>query len=166
MRRRSELLALVVLLIAADQVTKNLARATLRLAPPRHFGIVTLVYAENTGAFLSMGANLPGHLRAVIFDVVVTIALGIAAFVLFRGKMQSPGDEVSLALILGGGIGNLIDRLRFDGRVTDFLYMAAGSLHTGVFNIADMAITGGVLWLLLSWGFTRRHMKQPTGPQK
>ena len=52
--------------------------------------------------------------------------------------------------MIGGGAGNLIDRLRFGGRVTDFIYLAAGPLHTGVFNIADMAITGGVLWLALS----------------
>ena len=49
-----------------------------------------------------------------------------------------------------GGGANLIDRLRFGGYVTDFLYLHAGPLHTGVFNVADMAITGGVIWLVLS----------------
>jgi len=156
-KRRGALLALIVILLAIDQETKILAREKLRGHSPKHFGVVTLIYAENTGAFLSIGSNLPRRLRATIFDGIVTIALAAAAIVLFRGRMQSRGDEVALALIIAGGVGNLIDRLRFAGRVTDFFYLAAGPLHTGVFNIADMAITFGVAWLLLSWGFTRRR---------
>lgn len=152
MKRRLELLLLIAILIAVDQQTKAIARRTLLSDLPRHFGIVTLLYTTNAGAFLSIGANLPADVRAAIFSGIVTIALGAAAIALFGGKIQSAADEVALSLILGGGIGNLIDRLRFSGRVTDFIYMAAGPLHTGVFNIADMAITAGILWLLVSWG--------------
>jgi signal peptidase II len=151
-KRRLELLLLIAILIAVDQQTKAIARRTLLSDLPRHFGIVTLLYTTNAGAFLSIGANLPADVRAAIFSGIVTIALGAAAIALFGGKIQSAADEVALSLILGGGIGNLIDRLRFSGRVTDFIYMAAGPLHTGVFNIADMAITAGILWLLVSWG--------------
>lgn len=75
--------------------------------------------------------------------------------VLIRGGLKR-GDDVALAMILAGGTGNLIDRMRFDGRVTDFLYLTAGPLHTGVFNVADMAVTFGVIWLLASWTFKRR----------
>ena len=152
MRRRLELLLLVVILIAVDQQTKAIARRTLISDLPRHFGIVTLLYTTNAGAFLSIGSNLPSDLRAAIFSGIVTIALGAAAVALFGGKIQSAPDEVALSLILGGGIGNLVDRLRFGGRVTDFIYVAAGPLHTGVFNVADVAITTGILWLLISWG--------------
>ena len=151
MKRRIELLVLILLLIGIDQETKHLARAALPSDSPRHFGILTLLYTENSGAFLSIGSNLPGRVRATIFDGVVAIALGAAALVLFRGGVRSAADEVSVALIIGGGIGNLIDRLRFHGRVTDFLYLSAGPLHTGVFNVADMAITIGIAWLVLSW---------------
>ena len=157
MRRRVELLLLIILLIAFDQLTKSIARATLEAAPPRHFGILTLIYTTNSGAFLSIGSNLPPGVRAAIFDGIVTIALGLAALALFRGKVQSPADEVALALIIAGGVGNLIDRLRFAGRVSDFLYLSAGPLHTGVFNVADMAITCGIVWLVVSWGITRRR---------
>ena len=157
MRRRVELLLLIILLIAADQLTKSIVRATLALAPPRHYGILTLIYTTNVGAFLSVGSNLPAGVRAAVFSGIVTIALGIAAIALFRGKVQSPADEVALAVIIAGGVGNLIDRLRFAGRVTDFLYLQAGPLHTGVFNVADMAITFGIVWLVLSWGITRRR---------
>jgi signal peptidase II len=151
-RRRIELLLLIILLIAADQLTKSIARTSLVAAPPRHFGILTLIYTTNSGAFLSIGSNLPPGLRAGIFSGIVTIALGLAALALFQGKVQSAADEVALALIIAGGIGNLIDRLRFAGRVSDFLYLSAGPLHTGVFNVADTAITFGIAWLVVSWG--------------
>ena len=55
----------------------------------------------------------------------------------------------SLALILAGGLGNQIDRLLFQGGVTDFLFLTLGPLHTGIFNVADMAIMAGALLLLL-----------------
>jgi signal peptidase II len=149
-RRRVQLLVLIVLLIAADQLTKSMARATLASESPRHFGILTLIYTTNAGAFLSIGSNLPPEVRAAIFSGIVTIALGIAALALFQGKVQSAADEVALAVIIAGGAGNLIDRLRFNGQVTDFLYLSVGPLHTGVFNVADMAITAGVIWLIVT----------------
>jgi signal peptidase II len=163
MWRKFILLILIALLLFVDQETKSLARENLRGQSPRHFGVLTLIYAENTGAFLSIGSNLPQRLRAAIFDGIVTIALAVAAIALFRGRMQSRGDEVALALIIAGGVGNLIDRFRFTGRVTDFLFLSAGPLHTGVFNIADMAITFGVIWLLLSWTFSGRRPR-PSRP--
>jgi len=158
-RRRLELLVLILALIALDQWTKSIARKTLPTEEPRHYGIVTLLYTTNAGAFLSIGSNLPPGVRAGVFSGIVTIALGIAALALFHGKVESVADEVALAAIIGGGIGNLIDRLRFSGRVTDFLYMSAGPLHTGVFNVADVVITFGILWLLLSWGIARRSTR-------
>jgi len=128
--RRLAVAVVIVVILAADQETKSLARQHLRAKPPRHFSALTLIYTDNRGAFLSLGA-------------------------LFRGQLQR-GDEIALAAIIGGGVGNLVDRLRFAGRVTDFLYLSAGPLHTGVFNIADMAITLGVIWLMVSWMFSTR----------
>jgi len=127
-------------------------RATLPYMPPRIFagGIVTLIYTQNTGAFLSLGANLPPIVRTIIFSVFVAAALAVGAFVLLTGRVHNALDGVALALVIGGGIGNVIDRIQFHGSVTDFIYLAAGPLHTGVFNVADMAITLAVVWLLLS----------------
>lgn len=150
--KKLTLLILILLLLAADQWTKHLARTYLQHELHHYAGhVLTLVYAENSGAFLSLGANLPELVRRVILDGLVGVGLCVAAWVLFTGRMQARWDEVALALIVGGGIGNLIDRVRNHGRVTDFIYLAAGPIHTGVFNVADMAITGGVVWLMLSW---------------
>jgi signal peptidase II len=155
-RRRLILLAIIALTIALDQGAKALARQELMNAYPVKRGVLTLLHTENPGAFLSLGAELPPNVRHLIFDGLVSIGLFAAAFVLFTGRMQPGPDDVAIALIIGGGIGNLIDRFRLGGRVTDFIYLQAGPLHTGVFNVADMAITGGVLWLALSWMFRKK----------
>jgi len=153
--RRAALLATIVFILIADQTTKQLARIEIAPRAPRHYGILTLLYAENRGAFLSLGTNFPESVRTVVFDVLVAFGLVVATFVLFRSRLKH-GDDVALAAIIAGGVGNLICRLRFGGRVTDFLYLAAGPLHTGVFNVADMAITFGVIWLMTSWIFSTR----------
>jgi signal peptidase II len=154
-RRRLALAVIIVITIAVDQGTKVLARRTLVNAFPRHYaGVLTLLYTENPGAFLSLGSSLPANVRHLIFDGLVSVGLLAAGFVLFTGRMQPARDEIAIALIIGGGTGNLIDRLRFGGRATDFIYLAAGPIHTGVFNIADMAITGGVIWLAFSWAIS------------
>ncbi len=150
--RRFTLAAIIFLTIALDQGTKLIARRTLMNAFPRHYaGVLTLLYTENPGAFLSLGSSLPGSVRHLVFDGLVSIGLLAAAFALFTGRMDLGRDAVAIAFIIGGGVGNLIDRLRFGGFVTDFIYLAVGPLHTGVFNIADMAITGGVISIAVSW---------------
>jgi len=164
MRRRIVYAIIIAAVLLLDQTTKRIVRATLSDFLPRHYAgrLVTLVYTENAGAFLSLGDNLPPGVRTIVFDVVVALGLLAAIVVLFRGKVTAHGDDVALAFIIGGGIGNLIDRVRFGGKVTDFIYLQAGFLHTGVFNVADMAITFGVLWLLATWAFAR---KEPTASE-
>jgi signal peptidase II len=159
LHRRLTLAALIALILIADQATKHAVRTSLAMHEPmRYFGVATLIYTENPGAFLSLGESLPPKLRTLIFDGVVAIGLAIAVVALFLGRIpQRGGDDVALALIVAGGVGNLIDRVRFHGRVTDFIYLAAGPLHTGVFNIADMAITTGVIWLLVTWAMTKKQ---------
>jgi signal peptidase II len=156
--RRVALFVIILATIAVDQGTKSLALAALTNAFPRHYaGVLTLLLTENPGAFLSIGSNLPADVRHVVFDGLVSVGLLAAAFVLFTGRMQPGPDDIAIAFVIGGGTGNLMDRFRLGGRVTDFIYLAAGPLHTGIFNIADMAITGGVLWMALSWVWTATH---------
>jgi signal peptidase II len=164
MQRRIVYSMIIAAVLLLDQSTKRIVRATLSDFLPRHYAgrLVTLVYTENAGAFLSLGDNLPPGVRTIVFDVIVAAGLIAAIVVLFRGKVTAHGDDVALAFIIGGGIGNLIDRVLFGGKVTDFIYLQAGFLHTGVFNVADMAITFGVLWLLATWAFARKA--EPAAP--
>jgi signal peptidase II len=150
LKRGLALTMLIVAVVALDQWTKVLVRE--RLTPYPHSyagGILSLLHAENEGAFLSLGANLPPATRALIFSGAVSIAVLLALGMLVTRRVHGI-DAVAVALIAAGGVGNLIDRLGRGGRVTDFLYLSVGPLHTGVFNVADVAITGGVVWLLLS----------------
>jgi signal peptidase II len=149
MFRRYYIVAIVALIIAFDQWTKAWARVNLEV--PREWlgGLLALFVTENSGAFLSLGANLPPAARTILFGVFVGLTLAFAAYALVTGRVRA-SEAYAVSLVVGGGIGNLIDRIARGGRVTDFIYMEAGPLHTGVFNIADVAITVGVLWLFLA----------------
>jgi len=111
--------------------------------------VFRLQYAENTGAFLSFGASLPEPWRHVVLTLLVSIFLtALLAYLLFKRGL--PQEYIfCLALVCGGGIGNLTDRVLHDGRVVDFLNVGIGSLRTGIFNVADMAITTGAILLLI-----------------
>lgn len=156
----------IVGLIGVDQWTKVLAVQHIQNQPPMIYlgGMFRMEYAENSGAFLSLGAALPAEVRFWIFIVAVGGFLLGAAWVLFfdrkgsflNGKTKNASghhqiDRVtafSLSIIVGGGIGNLIDRImRPNHGVIDFLNVGFGNLRTGIFNIADMAIMLGVILL-------------------
>jgi signal peptidase II len=137
--------------VGCDQVSKSAARTML------HSGVTESLFSdslrlqltENPGSFLSLGASLPEHLRFTLFTAAVAVILvGLVCAALFARRL-STARFVALALVAGGGISNLIDRLLYDGRVTDFLNVGIGSLRTGIFNLADMAILAGALLLVL-----------------
>jgi len=138
--------------VGCDQSTKFIAKNQLADAGSLEFfdGVLKLIYSENTGAFLGLGASLPLNVRTVIFSVLVGVFL--FAFLLYLLKSKSITNMGILAggLILGGGISNLLDRLYNNGAVIDFLNVGIGSLRTGIFNVADMTIMLGALLFLLS----------------
>lgn len=151
MNRRIALFVLVVaVVVVVDQWTKALVRE--HIGGPRVYanGLVTVLHTENTGAFLSLGADLPQSVRTTIFGGFVGVMLAVFTIAVIRGSITKRGDTIAAAAIIGGGFGNLLDRLLRTGHVTDFVYMQAGPLHTGVFNAADVAITFGVIWLIVA----------------
>jgi signal peptidase II len=138
--------------VGCDQVSKLAARTFLSSGVSESFlaDSLRLQLVENPGSFLSLGASLPAQLRFSIFTAAVAILLiGLVGASLFAKRFGTP-RFVALALVAGGGISNLIDRLIYDGRVTDFLNVGIGSLRTGIFNIADMAILAGALLLIFN----------------
>ncbi len=148
-------LAFVALILSAcvgcDQVTKRIAQARLKGEPVHSFcgDLFRLQYAENPGAFLGLGGHLPEALRAALLIAVNgLIAVGLLGAVLFGWRM-TPARTAGCALLLAGAIGNLIDRLRFDGLVIDFMNLGVGTLRSGIFNVADMAIMAGAVLLVL-----------------
>ena len=124
---------------------------------------LTLVYTENPGAFLSLGVTWPAGVRLVMFTVATGLLLVVACTVLLWSHRGSHVQQIGSALIVGGGVGNLIDRLVHHGCVVDFIHLAIGPVRTGVFNLADVTITGGVLLLVARtcWG---RPTSSPPDP--
>jgi signal peptidase II len=141
-----------VAFIGCDQVTKELARGHLKDKPALSYYHDTfrLVYAENTGAFLSMGANWPKALSFWVMSIVPLLLL-TALFVYGIKKVSAISFFSSLpfVLIFSGGVGNIIDRILYDRHVTDFMNLGINNFRTGIFNVADLCVTAGVIMLLI-----------------
>lgn len=136
--------------VGCDQVTKNLARQSLANSEPMVFlnNFFRLQYVENAGAFLSLGASSSENIRFWIFTFFAGVFLtGILVYLLFSPN-NSKVKMISLSLVVGGGFGNLADRIFNEGRVIDFMNIGIGSLRTGVFNVADIALSFGIVWFL------------------
>lgn len=144
----------ILVSLAADQVSKRLAAAFLKGSERHSFlgGVLSLEYAENNGAFLSMGANLPPALRFWLLTVgTAALTLGLIVYML-RAKDVSKPFLIGLSFTFAGGTGNLLDRVMRDGYVRDFMIVGFGSLQSGIFNVADLLVLGGPLFLLTHWG--------------
>lgn len=141
---------LSIAFISCDRVTKQLAKEHLMYYPSRSYfhNVFVLEYAENTGAALGLGDSLPKTANFILLSLL-PLGLMIWLFVYFvmKRKIMSPTKTVAMAMIFSGGLGNLIDRIFADRHVTDFMNMGIGSLRTGIFNVADMCVTGGVILL-------------------
>jgi signal peptidase II len=114
--------------------------------------------AWNRGAFLSLGEHLPDWVRDAVFLGLIPAVLGFVCFAAWRNGFAAHASVVGLALVVGGGLSNWIDRLMNDGIVTDFVSLGVGSLRTGIFNLADVSIMGGVALLFLS-------LREPKAPE-
>lgn len=146
MRNRYTIILFVLIslfMIGCDRVTKQMARDHLMNAPEISYFHNTFVleYAENTGAALSLGDNLPKAASLILLSIV---PLGLMVWLVVYFLRNLPSMTVlktaSLALIFSGGLGNIIDRIFSDRHVTDFMNVGIGSLRTGIFNVADMAL--------------------------
>lgn len=139
--------------IIVDQITKVWAIHSLKEAPTYRFlgDTFRLQYAENPGAFLSLGAGLSPTMRFIVLTIIVAFFLFAATVYLFRSPNMGASRAIGLSLLIGGGISNLIDRaFRDGGRVIDFLNIGVGDLRTGIFNIADIAIMAGIALVFFS----------------
>lgn len=149
-RRFLGVLILLLGTVACDQATKQLATESFSEAVPYALagGAVELLYSENHGAFLGLGAELEPPTRFWLFTVGVTVLLLIFLVKLFLAR--GVAELIGWSLVVGGGLGNLIDRVRYDGRVVDFVRVGFGEWRTGIFNVADTVIVVGLLLLFVA----------------
>ncbi len=160
MLRRVMLVAVIIaFVIAFDQSTKAWAIANLQHSATRSYlgGTFLLLYAENTGAWGSMGSGLNDTLRFWILTVLPTVFLvGLAWYTVKSAELKTY-MVACYALVIGGGLGNLVDRA-LHGYVVDFLWTGIpNGIGTNIYNIADVAIMIGVITLLVMHVLVERH---------
>ena len=142
-------LFLAVLVAVLDQATKLAALAYLELLRPVSVvPVFDLMLTYNTGAAFSLLSDAGGWQRWLF----IVLAFGVSGF-LVRWLWTLATSErllaLALSLVLGGAVGNLIDRLFRDGKVVDFLYFHYRDFHFPAFNLADSAISVGAVLLVL-----------------
>jgi signal peptidase II len=153
------LIALAVILL--DRATKLLIIQTLRLGQgiPVIPGFFDIVFVLNPGAAFGFLATLSEQVRNPLFILISVVAVILIIFYHTRYLRSHRLVSVALGLVLGGAVGNLIDRLRY-GMVVDFLDVHVGQYHWPAFNVADSAISIGVslmiLDVLLDWHRERK----------
>ena len=158
--RLATIFSVVTIAAGCDQVSKAAARSLLSQDHPIKFfsGSLEFTLSQNVGAFLSLGSRLSAPLRYGLFSIGGGLIILVALYYLVTRTQLPNRLVIALSLLIGGAIGNLIDRLAFHGSVTDFLFLSIGPLHTGVFNLADMAVMFGAFYF---WFESRRGPNAP-----
>jgi signal peptidase II len=152
---RFGLLGLALVIIILDQITKTIARNNLDLfhmRPFLKFWNWTLAY--NQGAAFSFLANGDSWARLFLAIIAVVVAIALVYYLLTRPYSGLTG--IALAFILGGAVGNLIDRI-IAGKVTDFIDWYYSEYHWPAFNLADSFICIGVTLLIIENLFFSKH---------
>ncbi|HSS45304.1 MAG TPA: signal peptidase II [Thermoanaerobaculia bacterium] len=147
---RAAYFLVTLFVLVLDQWTKGLITRAFDVHQSRAViqGLFDLTYVRNTGAAFGLFASVDSSVKAVLLNsVAVLVFLVVSAYAL-RSSHRSVRLQVGFSLILGGAVGNLLDRVRF-GYVVDFLDFGISGHHWPAFNIADSAICAGVGLLFL-----------------
>lgn len=156
LRRAVLFLAIFACTTGFDQASKQWAQGTLQVGTPKPFidGYWDWELARNTGVAFSTFTDIGGgQIVLSLLAVAALIALGVMAM---RTRPEDKLKLASLALIGGGALGNLVDRIR-EGGVTDFVRWKVGEHMWPIFNVADAALLAGVALLLLESALARRR---------
>src|SRR6202142_281495 len=147
MRRFHFLIAFLVVML--DRVTKWVVAKNISLHDGKQVlpGFFRLPHVENPGAAFGLFADSPAQWKIAVLVLFSIAALVVVSALLWRNSHSMTSTEIGLALILGGALGNLWDRL-LNGRVVDFLLFYVGQYQWPAFNVADSAIVVGASLLV------------------
>ena len=157
---------LAALIVGADQATKALVRGRFQLGESLTVidGFFDIARVHNTGTAFGFMNGVDFPLKSLVLAGIALVALGGLALYLISLPAQQWLARTGLALILGGAIGNLIDRIAF-GYVTDFVDVYVGTWHFWAFNIADAAITVGVALMIFDMMGVASSARNESTPQ-
>lgn len=157
------ILMIVIANIGCDQVTKTIVRNKIgeneRITIGDH---ILLTKVENSGAFLSLGNSLPQFTRTFLFSALPVLLLGFGFYYLLTNKNIPTVKLIGFCFVIGGGLGNIFDRI-VHGSVTDFMHISFPVFRTGIFNMADVSITFGVLIVIFQSFVTTNKPIEPNG---
>lgn len=152
------ILSLVFLNISCDQISKSVVRKTIepfeRIEVFKNSFVLTKV--ENTGAAYSLGSDLAPILKILLLQILPTIVLLFLLRQILIKTNYSKGIIIGFTFIIGGGIGNLLDRIMY-GSVTDFMILDLVVIKTEIFNLADVSIMLGTILVLYSSFFGKKE---------
>jgi len=151
-------LLIVLVVIVLDRWTKRLVARRISLYTHIQIipGFFRLTHTENTGAAFSMFADSPAPWKTALLIGFAVVALVVVSVLLWKNHPSHAVSGVGLALIMGGALGNLWDRLA-SGRVVDFLLFYVRHYQWPVFNLADSAIVVGAGLLIVEIVFAKSH---------
>jgi len=152
---------LIILNIGCDQISKNMVRNNVEVRSKTEIigEKFILTNVENSGAFLGMGSTLNPTIRLILLLILPVVVLLLVLKYLLTKKDLDIVSVIGLSFIVGGGIGNLYDRILY-GSVTDFFHIDLGGVfRTGIFNMADVSVMVGMGLILLA-GITHKKNKQ------
>lgn len=149
MLKKIAIILLVLLNVGCDQLTKSLVRKNVSYQ--EHIVLIddnfVLTNVYNTGAMLGFGSDLSPTLKLIFLQALPVLVLFVLLVRILQKSNLNKWLVVAFAFVIGGGIGNLIDRIAH-GKVTDFFHIKLGFFQTGIFNMADVSVTTGVLLIL------------------
>ncbi|TYA74691.1 signal peptidase II [Seonamhaeicola marinus] len=157
-RRSIYIIVTIIASIALDQVSKVWVRTNVKRGSQSSIigDYFSLHNVENTGAFLGMGGDLEDPLRTILLLVLPVLVLGFVLRYIFKDKSLDNWSLFAFASIIGGGIANVYDRFVY-GSVTDFWYVKlTDTLRTGIFNVADVFVTTGMIILVFITLFKKK----------
>lgn len=151
MKHKNQIILTLIVLVcnfSLDRITKLIAIDYLKGENTISFfyNTVVLKYVENTGAFLSTGSSWPDILKYIVL-IILPLLVCLYGLYYCAFKLTDKKLVIIIVSIIGGGFGNLTDRLFYDFHVVDFLNFGIGNLRTGILNVADMSVTFGVIFL-------------------
>ena len=160
------LAGVTILIILLDQASKSYIMNTMYLhqSIPIIPDLFSLTYIRNPGAAFGILADSSGAFRTVFFVITSVFALGLLGTIFIRLEPDDWWGQLTIVSIFAGAIGNLIDRLQF-GEVIDFLDFYVNGYHWPAFNVADSAISVGVVSLLILFALDKKKTETPAQPK-
>ena len=149
--RNISITILIAISLLLDQLSKFLIRQNVdQYSEIKLIGdYFILTNVENSGAFLGMGSDFSPFIKTVFLLILPVIILICIMVYVYRDKQIDKISLIGFCFIIGGGIANIYDRILY-GSVTDFLFIDLGGIFkTGIFNIADLSVTTGMILILL-----------------